>query len=315
MRTRTFLGLLVIFVSAQAMAASEQIEHVADTPQSVQPPPNAEKPVDEARIDALVSIIDEELKAKNFTRAKLIFLAAKKGNPKACNLVGWMFDNGVAVKKDSGKALKWFEACSTRSPLASYNAGVLFAEGRGTEKNPVKMIEYFKQASSLGGPGMRSLVPQIPIRLAYHFHHEKAYGDAWEWAEKAADVDSRHGRYLVARMFVEKTAPYSDDARARGYLTDAMESGSAPAAAMMAWSYATGRLTEKDPVLAVEHELIAYKIDPLHYPQQRFTAGLSDEQKKKAELMATNWRATHREATPMDFTSTLDGTEKQFSSK
>lgn len=315
MRKLTFYVLFAIVANTSVMAAPEQVEPTTDAAQTVPKFAEVEKPVDETRVDALVSIINDELKAKNFTRAKLVFLAAKKGNPKACNLVGWMFDNGVAVKKDSGKALKWFDACSKRNPVAAYNAGVLFAEGRGTERNPVKMIEYFKRASALGGSGMRSLVPQIPIRLAHHYHHEKAYGDAWEWAEKAADVDSRHGRYLVARMLAEKTAPYSDDARARGYLTDAMEAGSAPAASMMAWSYATGRLTEKDPILAYEHELIAYKIDPRHYAQPKYGTGLSDELKKQAESMASNWRSTHREATPMDFTSTLDGTEKQFSSK
>jgi len=308
--------LIVLLALLPAVSLAEPDASQADSARSDAPAdPSLSRTYEEVRVDALVSSIHMELKSKKFDRAKYVILAAKKGNPKACNLVGWMFDNGVGVKKDSVKALRWFESCAKRSPLAAYNAGVLYAEGRGPQRNPSKMVEYFKLGWTIGGSSFRGMVPQLPIRLAYQYKRQKANSDAWEWAEKASDLDARHGKYLAASMLVDKTAPYADNARAISNLNAAMDAGSASAAALLAWSYATGRLTEKDPVLAHEHELIAYKIDARRYASPKYSAGLDDEQIKKAESMASNWRSTHRDAIPMDFVSTLDGTEKQFSGK
>lgn len=263
----------------------------------------------------LVERIHQEFKAKNYTHAHLLIRAAKSGNLKACNLVGWALDNGVGIqKKDPTHALVWFDSCSNRNPIAAYNAGVMYFEARGTEANPDKGAASFETAWKIGGQGFHSKVPQIPIRLAYYYRQHKMNAQAWQWAETAAEVNDKHGKYLVALMLIDHTAPFSDDSRALGALTLSVESYNPAAAELLAWCYATGRLTDRNPMLAYEYELISIKMDPKrkNAKQLRWTGNLTDDEKAQGEGFAKNWLATHQPPKPMDFVSTLDGTEEQF---
>lgn len=58
--------------------------------------------------DQKILEIHNQFAKGDYSQKKLLFIGARKGNPRACNLVGWLFDNGVLLKKDSAKALQWF---------------------------------------------------------------------------------------------------------------------------------------------------------------------------------------------------------------
>lgn len=293
-----------------ACAAAFAVE--LDTPLPSPPSPATAIPqtmtYDEARVDTLVAAIQTEILVhKKMDRAKLLVVAANQGSARACNLIGWMFDNGVGVTKNSGKALKWFESCSRRSAIANYNAGVLYFEGRGVEKDTKKAVERFTKAWSFGISGFR--VPQIPVRLAYYYRKQQNNSAAWEWAERAAEVNGKHGKYLVARMLIDQTAPISDDAKAMNSLEVAANNFSAPAALLMAWCYGTGRFTDKDYILAHQYDAMAYKFNPRVGLPVRWIDKLNDEDKAKAEAMANNWLSYHKQPQPLDFAATFNGTE------
>ena len=300
---------------ASVLVCSEAHAGSASTEQTPVPEVNQERSYDDVRVDALVESIRKEMMANNMGRVPLLLLAAKQGNAKACNIVGWAFDQGVGVaKKDSAKALRWFESCAKKSALANYNAGVLYFEGRGTDKNEEKGSRYFRIAWAIGGPGFYGHVPQIPIRLAYFYGKRKSYSDEWYWAEKAASYNAKHGKYLVARMLVERAAPVTDDALALGYLNSSVDAFSAPSASLLAWCYGTGRFSERNYALAQEYDLIATKIDPRYRADTstRWAGHISETVIGQAERASSNWFSTHTAPAPMDFVSTLIGTEDQF---
>jgi len=272
------------------------------------------KTIEQARVDALVDSIHQDIAKKKFDRTKLLVIAAKQGNAKACNLLGWMFDNGVAVKKDPKRALIWFESCSRSNPLASYNAAVLHIDGRGGVQNVGKGVKLLESAWMRSTPSFRNHMKQIPIRLAYYYRKLGDHENAYKWAERAAVMDAKHGKYLVARMLIEKTAPVDDPNRAFSYLNDAVNAYSAPAANLLAWSYGVGKFSKKDYVLAHQYEAIAAKINPRVVSDGafRWTFNLSKDKKAKAEAMANDWISNHRKPEPLDFRTTLSGIEKQF---
>lgn len=274
------------------------------------------KGIEESKVELLVRDIRQDIVVnKKYDRANLLPIAARKGDSGACNLMGWMFDNGIGVSaKNPTNAIKWFESCAKRSAIASYNAGVLYFEGRGVDKNTDKAVSLFKQAWALGGNGFHDRLPQIPIRLAYHYRKQKMYTEEWEWAQRAASSNAKHGKYLVARMLLAKTAPITDDVMARDYLNSAVESFSAPAASLLAWVYGSGKFVERDFVIARSYDLIASKIDSRYRDKAvtRWTGQLNDEDRTKAEALANNWMTIHRAPPSMDFTLTLNGLEKQF---
>jgi len=272
------------------------------------------KSIEQGRVDVLVDSIHQDIAKKKFDRARLLVTAAKEGNAKACNLLGWMFDNGVGVKKDSKKSLKWFESCSKSLPLASYNAGVLYIDGRGIGQDVGKGAKLLEVSWYRSSPSFRNHMKQIPIRLAYYYRKLGDHESAYKWAERAAVLDAKHGKYLVAKMLIEKTAPEDNPNMAFEYLKSAVSAYSAPAANLLAWSYGVGNFSKRDLVLAHQYEAIASKINPrvVSAGAYRWTYGLSKEKQQKAEAMANDWISNHRKPEPLDFRSTLSGIEKQF---
>lgn len=268
--------------------------------------------VDQARVDALINSIRQQVNSGNYSRGRLLVLAAQQGNGNACNLLGWMFDNGKGVMRDSVKAREWFTSCASYSPLASYNAGVIYAEGRGVKPDISIAVHYFEQAWKIGGDSFRSSVKQIPIRVGFYFYDtKKAYDKAWRWASVAAQLDSRYGKYLVGRLIAEGHAPPNvNPANALRYLADATEAYNSSAASLLSWLYGTGKFTDKDYALAERYAIQAREMgsnDGLDWSKM-----LSVDEKNKAEIAAQSWISNHRKPDPLDFRDTLNGAEDQF---
>ncbi len=232
---------------------------------------------------------------------KLIFSYAKQGNPIACNAVGWMFDNGKEVKQDSAKALRWFESCASKNSLASYNAGVLYAEGRGPMKNDDKSAHLLAQAWQLGARN-----PQIPIRLAFHFYAKKSNQEAWTWAQEAANKDSGYGKYIAAKLIINHVAPYEDRSKALEYLNTSMESYVPPAAEMLGWAYATGYGIDQNLGMAYTMSIISANMKNLQAPISRWSSGMSEDDRQKSEAEASRWMQTHKMPdTRLNFVATV----------
>lgn len=232
---------------------------------------------------------------------KLIFSSARQGNPAACNAVGWMFDNGKEVKQDSAKALRWFESCALKNGPASYNAGVLYFEGRGTIKDDDKAAKYLAQSWKLD-----TKKPQIAIRLAFHFYSKNMNQVAWTWAQKAADKDSGYGKYIAAKLIINHASPYEDKSKALEYLNTAMESYIPPAAEMLAWAYGTGYGIDQNTGMAYTMSIVSASMRNHQAFSSRWSNGMSDEDKRKSEADASRWMQTHKiPDSRLDFVSTV----------
>lgn len=265
---------------------------------------------EQSRVDALVASIQVEIESGKYQRAPLLLKAAQEGNGKACNLLGWMFDNGKGVRRDSSKALRWFESCAGRSPLAAYNAGVIYAEGREVKKDDDRAAQYFELAWAHGGSSFHEMMSQIPIRLGFYYYGKQNFDKAWEWAEISSEFNSRYGKYLVGRLIVEKHGSGSES-EAIPDLNEAIEAYSHPAASLLAWCYASGRFGKKDMFLAHEYAVIAQKMSAT-VGGQDWGGYLNDTDKKNAELKASQWISEHKAPAPMNFSGTLNGSEEQF---
>lgn len=267
---------------------------------------------DQSRLDTLVDSIRQQVMAGNYSRGRLLMLAAQQHNANACNLLGWMFDNGKGVSLNSIKAREWFESCASDSPLASYNAGVIYAAGRGVNPDMKIAIHYFQQAWKLGGDSFHNSVKQIPIRIAFYYYEtKKDYKMAWRWAIAASEVDVRYGKYLVGRMIAEEKAPANiNPTTSIRYLTESMEAYNPSSASLLSWLYGTGKFTDKDYALAERYAIQAKGMGSNE--NQDWSTSLSIDEKSKAEISANNWLSDHKKPTPMNFSSTLNGSEEQF---
>lgn len=307
-----FLALLLIgFVSAPVAYAvpSSGVPETAGTGVAVKAQPT----ITDARVDYTVENIYLEIKAKKMERAELLFAAARRGYANACTYAGYMFDNGLGVKKSPEKAFAWFNACAQNSPVASYDLAVLYAEGRGTNKDMEKAVKFFKQS----WPSLKGQTPQTAVRLAYYYMKKKDWTSAWYWADVASNINNKkHGDYIMAKILANGYDRQQDIPSALVKATNAMNSYNPNAALLMAWIYGTGKTDEpreKALEMACSYEMIAAIMDSRSNRGARFCEGeISAESKQRGENFAKNYMATQKAPVPMDFTATLDGHEEQF---
>ena len=140
--------------------------------------------------------------------------AAEQGHAEAMDNLGWMYEDGRGVPKNVGKAAYWFRRAveagreETRETLGAmyaagrglpkdddvegmYDAGRIFAEGIGTERDDARAVHWFRKAAekdhaeawhSLGRMYERGEgVPQngAEAMKCYRKAAEQGYAEAW----------------------------------------------------------------------------------------------------------------------------------------
>lgn len=220
---------------------------------------------------------------------------ANEGNVVAQNLVGYMLDNGVGLKKDSAAASRWFALAARTLPLATYNLAVLYWSGRGVTADRVRAIGLFKMAADLAN------VPQAMVRVLLDAEARHDNEEVWKWANKAAQAQNPVGQYFVGRIRTER-GQYRE---AEEWLLKAAEQMEPNAAALLSYLYQTGKTGNPDPVSAAMWSQVAAAEGQSGVSATLgATAGLTDEDRRRAENLAKNWLASHRRA-PINYTGTL----------
>src|SRR5690606_24388131 len=133
---------------------------------------------------------------KGDKRARLeLYSLSQEGDEYARTIVGWMFDNGVGAVRNSEQAAEMFILASVSIPLAQYNLGVLFLQGRGVPQNTNRAMEHL---------GSATRIPPAFVQFARFAISEKKGNAALHFAEKAARLRDPAGLYLYGRLLIEK---------------------------------------------------------------------------------------------------------------
>ena len=65
-------------------------------------------------------------------------------DPKGMTLIGYMYNRGLGVEKDSEEAFKWYQkAAGTGLSVAQFNLGIMYENGKGTKKDIAKLSNGF----------------------------------------------------------------------------------------------------------------------------------------------------------------------------
>jgi TPR repeat protein len=88
--------------------------------------------------------------AQNYDRARFWFeQAAARGIDNASYNLGVIFHQGLGTNADMGTALKWYaHAAKLGHPEAQYNLGIAYIEGIGVPYDPAKATSYFTSAAN-----------------------------------------------------------------------------------------------------------------------------------------------------------------------
>ncbi len=153
----------------------------------------------------------------DYTAAFAIFSAhAEGGDPIAQNNLGVLYLQGRGTQRDYGYARVWFERAAQRGLAgAMYNLGIMYLRGYGMSKAPAIAAHWLEQAAMAG-----DREAQFSLGLLFYRGEGVArdLGQARAWFTRAADQGLPDAAYNLAVMQLQGQGGTTDAAQAAAYL-------------------------------------------------------------------------------------------------
>ena len=129
---------------------------------------------------------DSAFNSKNYSKAlALLKPLAERGNPRAQNGLGMIYDRGLGVPKNLNEASKWYRKAAEQGyALAQSYLGSMYAKGEGVPKDSVEAAKWYREAAEKGND-----FAQYNLALMYAKGEgvSQDYEEAYRWIRNAAD--------------------------------------------------------------------------------------------------------------------------------
>ena len=166
--------------------------------------------------------------AKNYDMARKLWEElAMAGDAEAMNNLGILYDQGLGVDPDTGRAVHWFaESANAGNPAGMSNYGRMLERGRGVPANPEEAARWFDAAARKGQP-------EAQYNLGYLYEHGRGVAkddaSAAAWYSRAGSSGQKDALARLGHFFrIGKGVP-QDMERATLLLYAAAMEGSKPA--------------------------------------------------------------------------------------
>ena len=130
--------------------------------------------------------VDSAFNSKDYSKAlALLKPLAERGNPRAQNGLGMIYDLGLGVPKNLNEASKWYRKAAEQGyALAQSYLGSMYAKGEGVPKDSVEAAKWYRKAAEKGND-----FAQYNLALMYAKGEgvSQDYEEAYRWIRKAAD--------------------------------------------------------------------------------------------------------------------------------
>lgn len=154
--------------------------------------------------NALVELGDAYLEGKNGNvKPQLAFenylKAAKQESADGAYRLAILFATGKGTDRDHYKAALWFEkAAELGVPMGAYHVGEIYYNGWGYDKNVKEAYKWYKVAAKMQATASY-------VRLA-DLHHSgrgasRYLPEAFRWYQQAANAGDTYGQYMVSIMY------------------------------------------------------------------------------------------------------------------
>lgn len=118
--------------------------------------------------------------------------AANQGHSKAQNSLGYMYEHGEGVNKDTKTAFYWFQkAASNGNRNAQHNLAFFYYKGLGTSVDYKKAFEWYTKAASQGHLGAQN---NLSVLYEYGYGVEENLSQAIRWYKMAAVNGNEDGQ-------------------------------------------------------------------------------------------------------------------------
>ena len=177
--------------------------------------------------------------AKNYVTAKAKFLAAAKtGDVRAQNGLGWLYDKGLGVAQDTREAMKWYRlAADQGNVFAQSRLAVAYARGDGVPQNNTESVRWNRMAAEQGFADA-----QANLGWAYDqgLGIPQDFAEAVKWYRLAAEQGHHIAQSNLGQMYGNGQGVQQDYKEAVKWYTLAAAQGFADAQANLGWVHAQG---------------------------------------------------------------------------
>lgn len=152
---------------------------------------------------------------------------AGDGDAQAMNNLGVLYDQGIGVDPDAGRAAHWFaQSANAGNPSGMSNYGRMLEQGRGVPANPAEAARWFDQAARKG-----QAEAQYNLGLLYENGRGvvKNEAAAAAWYSRAASQNQRDALARLGHFYRIGRSVQQNNERASLLLYAAAMEGSEPA--------------------------------------------------------------------------------------
>jgi TPR repeat protein len=123
---------------------------------------------------------------------------AEAGDPKAQLILGLQYLDGSGTKND-GAAFAWLSRAAARNePVAQYEMGVMYENGRGVRADPVQAFKWLESAALKGN---RRAIHSLATAYTEGRGTEKNMSEAARWYGRAAELGSVNDQFNLGVLF------------------------------------------------------------------------------------------------------------------
>lgn len=181
---------------------------------------------------------------KDSAGLELLDYASKKGFQRSCLLLGELYEQGILVVQDYGKAYNYYsQAAALEGPenaYVYYLLGCLYIEGLGRPINHEESFKWFKKSADLGNG-----LAQNELLYAYMYGEGTAVDreKAKEYARKSALSGEAMAQYDLGRLLLKGELFDVDSVEARYWLAKSAQQNHKRAFTLLGATYITVGVT------------------------------------------------------------------------
>lgn len=127
--------------------------------------------------------------------------SAAEGDPVAQLELGYAYDQGIGVKKDTKEAVKWYtKSAKSGNPDAQNNLGSSYQAGEGVAQNSAQAVKWYTKAANQGHPAAQN---SLAIRYLTGQGVKQNSMKAIYWYEEAAKNGNIYAFWNLADIYIE----------------------------------------------------------------------------------------------------------------
>lgn len=210
-------GLLLPALFPHPVEAKPAAATATPAPRKQTPPPASVSPAmpkpQQPATDPAYAAFDK----RDFALAKkLAEEAAARGEPSAHTLLGQLYEQGLGVLQDYGKAAEWYAKGSALGDAhAQFCLGMMLVEGRGAAKNKKRAAEFFQLAAAKNHAHAQY---NLALLYAEGSVYPQDYAKVAMWLERAAAQNHAQAQYDLGAMYNSGTGLSKDEVKAEYWI-------------------------------------------------------------------------------------------------